>query len=69
MASTAIFILCLSHPKHSFFLFYLDDLPAFVSPAMRTDVVREERFMTLGTKGIMGGIQFVMSPPLIPSGR
>jgi hypothetical protein len=35
---------------------------------MGTDVVREERFVTLGTKGIMGRIQFVMSPPLIPSG-
>jgi hypothetical protein len=36
---------------------------------MGTDVVREKRFMTLGTKGIMRSIQFVMGPPLIPSGR
>jgi hypothetical protein len=34
---------------------------------MGTDVVREERFVALGTKGIMGRIQFVMSPTLISS--
>jgi hypothetical protein len=34
---------------------------------MGTNVVRKERFVTLGAKGIMGRIQFVMSPALIPS--
>jgi hypothetical protein len=50
MASTAIFI---KYPfpssPRSFFLFYLDDLPPFVSPAMGTDVMRENRFVTLRT--------------------
>jgi len=33
----------------SFFLFYFDDLPPFVSPAMGTDVMREDGFVTLRT--------------------
>jgi hypothetical protein len=33
----------------SFFLFHFDDLPPFVSPAMGTDVMRENGFVTLGT--------------------
>jgi hypothetical protein len=32
-----------------FFLFYFDDLPPFVSPAMGTDVMRENGFVTLRT--------------------
>jgi len=37
-----------SSPR-SFFLFYFDDLPPFVSPAMGTDVMRENGFVTLRT--------------------
>jgi hypothetical protein len=33
----------------SFFLFYFEDLPPFVSPAMRTDVMRENGLVTLRT--------------------
>jgi len=33
----------------SFFLFYFDDFPPFVSPAMGTDVMRENGFVTLRT--------------------
>jgi len=36
-------------PPGSFLLFYFDDLPPFVSPAMGTDVMRENGFVTLGT--------------------
>jgi len=51
----------------SFFLFYFDDLPPFVSPAMGTDVMRENRFVTLRTQGSAHGIQPIMRPALIPS--
>jgi hypothetical protein len=48
MASTAIFMRYpFPFPPGSFFLFYFDDLPSFVSPAMGADVMRENGFMTL----------------------
>jgi len=37
-----------SSPR-SFFLFYFDDLPPFVNPAMGTYVMRENGFVTLRT--------------------
>jgi hypothetical protein len=50
MASTAIFI---NYPFPSspglFFLFHFDDLPTFVSPAMGTNVMREDGFVALRT--------------------
>jgi hypothetical protein len=51
----------------SFFLFHFDNLSSLVSAAMRADMVRQERFVALGAKGVTGLVQFVVSPPLIPS--
>jgi len=53
----------------SLFLFlYRYNLLAPIGPAMRADMVRKKRFMTLRAMGKSGGSQFVMGPSLIPFG-
>jgi hypothetical protein len=52
--------------ERSFLLFHLKGFFSFVESAVRTDVVRLKRFVTLRAKKKMRGNQTVVSPTFIP---